>query len=66
MDGKEAQKDDLAEDIESWARNLIVAVGKRMARTILDDYVAISENRRSTKLDREVADQRVQALSRFV
>ena len=63
MDGNEAQKDDPPTDIESWARQLVAAVGKQKARVILSDYRAISESRRSTKSDRKLADQRIQALS---
>jgi len=66
MNGTEAPENDLPNDIESWARQLVAAIGKRRAQAILDDYIAISKSRRSTKSDRKLADQRIQALSDLV
>ena len=54
-------QDDSCDDL-NWARQIIAAVGKREARRILDDYVAIYENPRVPKKDREVAENRADAL----
>jgi hypothetical protein len=53
--------DDSSDDL-NWARQIIAAVGKREARRILDDYVAIYENPRVPKKDREIAECRAKAL----
>ena len=66
MNGTDAPKGELSDDVKEWARDLVTAVGKRKARTIRDDYALISKNRRSTKSDRELAHMRVQALSLYV
>jgi len=53
---------DAPEYVLAWARDLVDAIGKREARTILADYKAISENKRLAKRDREIAAERVNAL----
>ena len=53
---------DSPEYVEAWARDVIAAVGKREARRILADYMAIVDNKRLAKRDREVAAERVRAL----
>jgi len=54
-------QDDSSDDM-NWARQIMAAVGKREARRILDDYIAIYENRRVPKKDREIAECRAKAL----
>ena len=48
--------------VKAWARDLIEAVGKRQARSILDDYRAIAEDPKVTKRGREIASERARCL----
>lgn len=60
---------DAAESLEyvkAWASDLVAAVGKREARRILDDYKAISGNKRLAKADRDIAARRARILSRLL
>ena len=63
---REPRSHDIAPDspeyVQAWARDLVDAIGKREARTILADYKAISENKRLAKRDREIAAERANAL----
>jgi len=40
---------DTPQQIKQWAGALIIAVGKRQARTILEDYRRLAADRRLTK-----------------
>ena len=57
---------DTPEQIKQWAGALIVAVGKRQARTILDDYRRLAADRRLTKEDRAIAKQRAKILAELL
>jgi hypothetical protein len=52
--------------VEIWARDLVAAVGKREARTILADYKAIAEDPKVTKHGRNAAAERAEALERLL
>ena len=54
------------EYVKAWARDLVAAVGKREARRLLDDYKAISSNKRVAKADRDIAARRARILSRLL
>ena len=51
------------EYVKAWARDLVVAVGNREARRILDDYKVISGDKRLAKADRDIAARRVRILA---
>ena len=52
--------------VETWARDIVAAVGKREARKILADYRALADNKRLAKADRETATERVRALEKLL
>ena len=52
--------------IEAWARDLIVAIGKRKARLILADYRARADDPKVTKHGRDVAAERAETLERLL
>lgn len=52
------------EYVAIWARDIVAAVGKREARTIVADYEAIAGNKRLTKADRDTAAEQVKALKK--
>ncbi len=66
--GKNAAQDapESLEYVKAWARDLVAAVGKREARRLLDDYKAISSNKRVAKADRDIAARRARILSRLL
>ena len=43
------------EFVEAWARDLVVAVGKRQARKVLDDYERLAADKQLSAFDRAVA-----------
>ena len=57
---------DSPEYVAAWARDLVSAIGKRESRLILDDYRALSGNKRATKADRQVAAERGEALEKLL
>ena len=57
---------DSPEEIEQWARDLIRAIGKRRARTILEDYKRLADDRKLTKFDRSIAEQRRKVLAKLL
>jgi hypothetical protein len=57
---------DSPEYVETWARELVAAIGKREARTILADYKAIADDPKVTKHGRNAAAERAKALKRLL
>lgn len=57
---------DSPKSVEAWARDLIVAVGKRQARTILADFRRLAADRRLTKEDRAIARKQAKALAELL
>ena len=57
---------DSPEYVQAWARDIVEAVGKREARTILEDYQALANNKRLAKADRDIAAERVKALEKLL
>ena len=51
------------EYVAQWARDIVVAVGKRQARKRLASYRALAEDKKLAKRDRAVAAQRAEALA---
>jgi len=54
------------EQIKQWAVALMLAVGKRQARTVLDDYRRLAADRRLTKFDRAIAKERAKILAELL
>ena len=52
--------------IKQWAEALIVAVGKRQARTVLEDYRRLAADRKLTKFDRSIAKERATILAEMM
>lgn len=52
--------------VETWARQLVAAIGKREARLILADYKRLSADKRLSKADRQVAAERAKWLRLMV
>ena len=50
------------EYLTKWAKDLVAAIGKRQAQTVLDDYRAILKDRKTTKYGKEEAAARVSAI----
>jgi hypothetical protein len=48
--------------VEAWARDLVSAVGKRRARTVLDDYLRLAADKQLSAHDRAIARQRAKIL----
>ena len=57
---------DTPRQIKHWAEALIVAVGKRQARTVLADYRRLAADRRLTKFDRAIAKDRAKILTELL
>lgn len=55
-----------SDDDETWARDLVAAVGKRHARKALDDYERLAADRRLTKSDRAIARKQAKALAELL
>lgn len=54
------------EELDSWAKALVAAVGKVEVQALLADYVALSGNSKVTKVGREVAKERARALKKYM
>ena len=54
------------EYVRQWAKDLVAAIGKREARTILERYRAFASNKRLSKYDRAVAEQRAKILGELL
>ena len=48
--------------VRQWAKSLVSAVGKRLARTVLEDYKALASDEALDKYSREAAAQRAKSL----
>lgn len=57
---------DAPEYVETWARDIVAAIGKREARKLLADYEALAGNKRLAKADRDVSTERVKALKKLL
>ena len=57
---------DSPEYVETWARDLVAAVGKREARKLLADYEAIAGDKRLARTHRGIAAERVNALKNLL
>jgi len=51
---------------ETWARDILAAVGKREARRILADYRKIADDPRVRKKSREIAKERADNLEESI
>ena len=57
---------DNPEYLNRWTSMLVKAVGKREARTIRDDYLALSESTDVPEYDRGLAAQRAKSLTKYM
>ncbi len=53
------------EYVRQWAKDLLKAIGKREARTILENYKGLAKDSKVSKLGREIAAQRARILARL-
>lgn len=54
------------EYVESWAKAVIAAAGRREARGLLEHYRAFARNKRLGRSDRDFAAQRAAILGRLL
>lgn len=51
---------------EAWARDLIDAIGKRKARTVLADYKRFAADKTLSDFDRKVSRKRAKILAKLL